>query len=103
VSSGILFLPPYFVVREFAALEAPIGALFLQLIYQGVLVGILAALLFASAVQKIGSLSVAALSPTMPALATIIALFALGEVPSAPQWVGIALITGGLVLSRLRT
>lgn len=100
VSSGILFLPPYFAIREFVALEAPLSALLLQLIYQGVFVGILAALLFASAVQKIGSLSVAALTPTMPALATIIALVTLGEDPSVFQWAGIGLVSIGLIISK---
>ena len=102
VSSGIVFLPPYFAFCGLEALEAPLIAISLQFVYQGLLVGILAALFFALAVKRMGSTEVAALTPSMPAMATIIALLWLNEVPSTPQWLGIGLISAGLVLSKIR-
>ena len=79
VSWGVLFLPPHFAMRRVTALGAPVSAILLQAFYQSVLVEIAAALLFATAVKKIGSSAVAALTPTMPALATIFALVFIRE------------------------
>lgn len=98
VSSGLLFLPPYAILAGQSILVAPWDALALQVVYQGVLVGIVAVLLMPYAVGRIGSTQVAALSPSMPVLATLFALIALGENPSVTQWIGIGVVTVGLVV-----
>lgn len=98
VSSGLLFLPPYALLAGPAIIAAPADALALQAIYQGVLVGIIAVLLMPYAVGKIGSTHVAALTPSMPVMATLFALIALGETPSAFQWIGLAIVTVGLII-----
>jgi len=98
VSSGLLFLPPYAAMAGASIFEAPIGAVLIQAVYQGVLVGIIAVLLMPFAVGKIGSTQVAALTPSMPVLATLIALATLGETPSLSQWIGIGIVTCGLAI-----
>ncbi len=98
VSSGLLFLPPYVLIAGPSILAAPAEALAIQAIYQGVLVGIIAVLLMPYAVGKIGSTNVAALTPSMPVMATLIALSVLGEAPSVIQWIGLGIVTAGLII-----
>lgn len=98
VSSGALFLPPYFLARGAAILESPVEAIAIQAVYQGVFVGIIAVLLMPFAIGKIGSTHVAALTPSMPVLATLFALMVLGETPTAMQWLGLAVVTLGLMV-----
>ena len=98
VSSGLLFLPPYVFLAGTSILAAPTDALALQAVYQGVLVGIIAVLLMPYAVGKIGSTQVAALTPSMPIMATLFALIVLGETPSVTQWVGLGTVTVGLII-----
>lgn len=98
VSSGVLFLPPYFLVAGASLFEAPLDAIAIQAVYQGVFVGIIAVLLMPFAVGKIGSTHVAALTPSMPVLATLFALLILKEAPTTMQWVGLAIVTTGLLV-----
>lgn len=98
VSSGALFLPPYFLVAGASILEAPSEAIAIQAVYQGVFVGIIAVLLMPFAVGKIGSTQVAALTPSMPVLATLFALLILNEAPTSMQWVGLCVVTLGLLV-----
>jgi drug/metabolite transporter (DMT)-like permease len=95
VSSGPLYLPPYFWAVGLDALNAPLSTISLQAVYQGLGLGVLAVLLFAGAVQRIGSTAVASLTPAMPVMAVLIALLALGEVPSTLRWIGSTLVTIG--------
>jgi drug/metabolite transporter (DMT)-like permease len=73
----------------------------LQMIYQGLLVGIVAVFLYPYAITVLGSTQVAALSPAMPLLATLLGVFFLGENPSDLQWTGVAVVTIGLCVSQV--
>lgn len=99
--SPVLFLPFYIGFRGFAIASADPWAVGLQLVYQGGLVGIVAVFLYPFAISVLGSTKVATLSPAMPLLATLIGVFLLGEIPSALQWVGVAIVTTGLAISQL--
>lgn len=96
--SALLYMPFYLLLRGAEPiLSAPAGALLLQVIYQGVLVGIVALVLYAWAVKTAGSAAVAALAPAMPVMAALVGLVALGEIPSMLQWAGLAVVTAGLL------
>jgi drug/metabolite transporter (DMT)-like permease len=96
--SALLYLPPYFFWRGVEALAAaPMGALLVQVAYQGELVGVAALVLYAWAVKQAGSAAVAALAPTMPVLAALIGVAFLDERPGALQWTGLAVVTAGLL------
>jgi len=96
--SALLYLPPYLLWRGVEPLTAaPVSALLIQAVYQGVLVGVVALVLYAWAVRVAGSTAVAALAPAMPVMAALIALAFLGERPGALQWAGLAVVTTGLL------
>ncbi len=99
--SPVLYLPLYIGSRGFAIACADPWALGLQLVYQGGLVGIVAVFLYPFAISVLGSTKVATLSPAMPLLAPLIGAFLLGEIPSALQWAGGAIVTTGLAVSQL--
>jgi drug/metabolite transporter (DMT)-like permease len=96
--SALLYIPPYLAVAGLRAFNASAASLFLQIAFQGVILGICATFLYAYAIEWLGSTRVSALSPLMPVLATLMALFLVRETPTALQWWGISLVTAGLVL-----
>lgn len=98
--SALLYVPFYLGWRGVGPIaSSPWGAVALQVVYQGVLVGVAALVLYAWAVRAAGSTAVAALSPAMPVIAALIGLVFLGEAPSTVQWVGLVVVTAGLAVS----
>jgi drug/metabolite transporter (DMT)-like permease len=94
----MLYLPPYLAVAGLRAFRASPTALLLQIVFQGIVVGICATFLYAYAIERLGSTRVSALSPLMPVLATLMALLFVREMPTVVQWCGISLVTVGLAL-----
>lgn len=72
-------------------------------VYAGVFALSIAYLLWYRAVQRIGSSRTAAYSNLVPVVALLVAWGWLGEVPSAIQWVGAAVILGGISVTRMGT
>lgn len=101
--SPVLFLPAYLWFRGLGILDGDSTAIALQIVYQGGLVGIVAVFLYPFAISVLGSSQVAALSPAMPALATLIGAVAIGEVPTTLQWTSIVIVTLGLAISQIGT
>ncbi|MCZ6526706.1 MAG: DMT family transporter [Gammaproteobacteria bacterium] len=99
--SPILFLPVYFYFRGLSVMAFEQEAIVLQLVYQGLLVGIVAAFLYPYAINVLGSTNVASLSPAMPLLATLLGMWFLAEYPSNWQWAGVAVVTIGLGISQI--
>lgn len=100
--SALLYLPIYLLWQgPTAVLAAPASAVLLQAVYQGVLVGLVALILFTVAVKKASSAAVAALAPAMPVMATLIGWLFLNEQPGGYQWAGLAIVTIGLLVGAL--
>jgi drug/metabolite transporter (DMT)-like permease len=99
--SPLMFLPVYLYFSGFSVLAAAPEAIMLQMIYQGLLVGIVAVFLYPYAIAVLGSTQVAALSPAMPLLATLLGVFFISENPSDLQWTGVAVVTIGLCVSQV--
>jgi drug/metabolite transporter (DMT)-like permease len=72
-------------------------------VYAGVFALSIAYLLWYRGVQRIGSSRTAAYSNLVPVVALLVAWGWLGEVPSALQWVGAAVILGGISVTRMGT
>jgi drug/metabolite transporter (DMT)-like permease len=97
--SALLYLPAYLLWQgPEAILTAPAHAVLLQAVYQGVLVGLVALILYTIAVKAVGSVSVAALAPAMPVMAVLIGWAFLHEQSSGRQWAGLGVITAGLLI-----
>jgi len=99
VYSGALYIPIYLVF-----LHPQIGlhnwheAAF-QGVYQGIINSIFALLCFNRAVNLLGASTTSAFLPLIPALATLLAIPALGQIPGTLEWAGIGLACSGVFLS----
>jgi drug/metabolite transporter (DMT)-like permease len=98
--SALVYLPAYLVWRGLGPIEtAPLDALMIQAVYQGLFVGVIALVLYALAVKIAGSTTISSIAPAMPLLATTIALVFLDERPGIAQWIGLGIVTLGLFVS----
>lgn len=88
----LLFLPSGFAV-------APWQEIALQGVYQGVIAAFIASILIAYAAGKLGGMRQAAIMSGAPALALLIAIPALGEIPSAISVAGVVIVTAGILVA----
>jgi drug/metabolite transporter (DMT)-like permease len=97
--SAVFFLPAYVLLglSRFAAASA--GEIALQAAYQGVLMSVVALVTFNRAVSLLGSTAATAMIAVLPAVATILAVPVLGEVPTPVQTLAIAAIIVGVLLA----
>jgi drug/metabolite transporter (DMT)-like permease len=75
------------------------GEIALQALIQGVLSGVVATILFAVAILRLGPSRAAAFAALLPALVAILAIPVLGEVPDTLAIVGIAATSFGVALA----
>lgn len=101
VSTGSMigFFPVYFAVAGFRILDAPLTDLATQGIYQGLLTTVVSLTLFGRAVAILGASSGAAFGALVPALAALLAIPFLGEIPGTPDIIGILTISLGVYLA----
>jgi drug/metabolite transporter (DMT)-like permease len=92
--SALCFLPVYALLLPKGIGQAPLAALVLQGFYQGVLVAIVAMVLYMQALARLGPMRLGTAMATVPAIAGIGATLALGEPFSL--W-----LVAGLVLTSL--
>lgn len=96
---SLLFLPVYFILYtpDFSSISwEMIG--FLS-IYQGILASIVSLLLFSFAVKAIGPQRATLGNATVPIFATLLAVPALGELPTPVQWLGIGIVVSSVILA----
>lgn len=99
---SLAYLPVYalFFFRGFDI--APWYVLLLHAFYQGVLNVILGLWMWGLAAHVLGQSIVGRFPPLIPVTGTLLAIPMLGEVPAPLQWLGIALIVGGLFVTSWR-
>jgi drug/metabolite transporter (DMT)-like permease len=95
--SALLYLPLYLLQSD-SQLSAPTLADWaIQILYQGVLIGFASFIWLNRAIGALGSSVTAAVLSLVPALTALLAIPVLGEVPTAQELSGIALITIGVL------
>lgn len=95
-ASAIGYLPIYTIVLPHESLLAAAPTeIAVQALYQGVFTSFLALFCFSKSIICIGSARAAAFPSLIPVAATLLGLVILGEVPSAPEVLGIGLISIG--------
>lgn len=99
VVSAIVYLPIYAWLLPHRILQAPIGPIVAQTIYQGIFVSIISLFAYARSVSILGASLGASFASLVPVLAMLSAIPLLGEWPKASDYVGIAAITFGVFLS----
>ena len=99
VVSAVIYLPLYVLFLPHRIMDAPIGAIVTQTIYQGIFVSIISLFAFARAVSILGASLGASFASIVPVLAMLAAIPLLGEWPKTSDYIGIAAITFGVLLS----
>ena len=99
VVSALVYLPIYVLFLPHRIMEAPIGPIVIQTIYQGVFVSIISLFAYARSVSILGASLGASFASLVPVLAMLSAIPLLGEWPKPSDYVGIAAITFGVFLS----
>jgi drug/metabolite transporter (DMT)-like permease len=101
VSTGslIIYFPAYFVIHGVHLSEVPFDELWVQVIFQGIVVTIISLVLYGRAVIILGASAGSAFGALVPALSALLAIPLVGEWPTTSGWVGIALISAGVYLA----
>ena len=99
VVSALVYLPVYVLFLPHRIMEAPIGPIVIQTVYQGVFVSIISLFAYARSVSILGASLGASFASLVPVLAMLSAIPLLNEWPKASDYIGIAAITFGVFLS----
>ena len=99
VVSAMLYLPIYIFWLPHRIAVAPLSAIAIQTIYQGIFVSFISLFAFARAVSILGASLGASFASLVPVLAMLAAIPLLGEVPKPADYLGIAAVTVGVFLS----
>ncbi len=96
VGSMLLFLPPYTLMAGLSMFDAPLGAIGLQALVQGLLTAVISYIVYGRAVSLLGASSGAAFAASCPAMTALMAIPILGEWPSLIDWAAILSISMGV-------
>lgn len=96
--NAVLFLPVWFFFLPSTIQDVPWSTVLLQAAFQGLGPGFLAVILFSISARILGPTPSAGLAAAVPASATLLAIPVLAEIPTGIEWIGIAIVTAGLVL-----
>lgn len=100
IFSMLFYLPYYFLVEGCHINAGNWREAAFQGAYQGVLNSIFAFIAFNMSIQLLGASRVGSLTPLVPAISTILAIFPpLHEMPSPLEWAGVATVTFGVFLA----
>lgn len=99
VFSLLLYVPVYFVCAEPRISSAPLTEVLVQVLFQGLFSALLALLLYTRAVQILGAARGAVFGALVPCCALLLAFLVLGDIPTRFQWIGVAMVTAGMVWS----
>ena len=99
VASLVLYVPIYLWFRGDRLLAASVHDLVIQGVYQGVLTAVVSLVLYSWGVARLGATSAGAFVAFGPVVAALLAIVVLGETPRPTDWIGIAVITAGVLLA----
>ncbi len=97
VLSLVSFTPIYIFYFGYPFLLLPIKEILLQVIYQGILVGVIATVLFTICIPVIGPARTALFMALVPVFGTLLGALILGEVPGSIEFGGIVLVIFGML------
>jgi len=102
VLNAVIFLPIWLLFLPSQLENAPLGALSLQLFYQGIVPNLIGLLLVTYAVRTIGAPATSAFMAGVPGLGAVLSWVFLGESLGPLGWAALVLLTGGIVLMALK-
>jgi drug/metabolite transporter (DMT)-like permease len=95
----LIYVPFWFFVLPSNLAHAPWPEIALQAVYQGIIAAFIASILIAHAARMLGGMRQAAMMSGAPALALLIAIPALGEIPSTISIIGVCVVTAGILVA----
>lgn len=95
----LLYVPLWLLVLPSNLTGTPWPEIALQGVYQGVVAAFIASILIAHAARMLGGMRQAAIMSGTPALAVLIAIPALAEIPSAISIIGVVIVTSGILVA----
>ena len=98
IPNALVFLPLWYFALPSGMAETGITVLLAHALFQGIGPGFCALMLFTVANYHLGAGPTAAISAAVPALAALMAIPVLGEIPSPLEWIGIVIVCAGLGL-----
>lgn len=99
IGSFLGFTPFYLMVHGLSVFQHAWSEIALHGLYQAVGSGIIALAAYGIAIQHLGAQRAATFSSLVPALAALLGIPLLGEMPDLAAWAGVALVTFGLMLA----
>ncbi|MGP4806387.1 DMT family transporter [Agrobacterium cavarae] len=99
VGSSFIFLPVYLFMNNFRAPNAPLSDILFQAAFQGIAATVIALFLYGKAISILGGSAGAAFGALVPALAALLAIPIMHEVPSSMDWLGVFAVTIGVYLA----
>lgn len=100
VSNALVYLPAYLATGGLGRLRAvPAHSLLLQVVYQGVLTGVVALLAFTFAVSRLGAAGAASFSPLSPVLIALFGWLILGDTVDGATGAGLAAVAAGVLVA----
>jgi len=96
---SLLLLPVFALVLPIRLAQVGLGALALQALYQGVLVGVAALFFYTRAVALLGAARTALFLPLVPVVTALAAALLLAEWPSPAEIVGMAVVITGMTIA----
>jgi len=101
VINAVFFVPVWYLLLPTGIPEASNDQLMLQVLYQGLIPGLIGLLLVATAARNIGSSATAAFMASVPALGTVLSMIYLGEFPGTLGWISLFILTPGILIVAL--
>ena len=98
---SLAWVPPHLAIFGFGGLAAEPGEALRQGVYQGLVAGGIAVVLYSRAVVAMGPARAALLPPLVPALGVLWAWLLLGEAVSGTQVAGMAMVVAGMLCGAL--
>ena len=95
----LLYVPLWLLALPSNLAATPWPEIALQGVYQGIVAAFIASILIAHAARMLGGMRQAAIMSGAPAVAVLVAIPALGEVPSVISIAGVAVVTAGILVA----
>ncbi len=102
VVSGFIYIPVWYIFLPSALVEAAHSQILLQAAYQGLLPNLVGLGLISIAVRHAGASATAAIISAVPGLGAILGLVLLGEILGPMTWLGIFIVTIGILFTTIR-
>lgn len=95
----LLYVPLWLLFLPSNLAATPWPEIALQGVYQGIVAAFFASILIAHAARMLGGMRQAAMMSGAPAVAVLIAIPALGEIPSVISIIGVVVVTAGILVA----